>query len=252
MQHSSDEGQRGTGARSGVDRRTLLKTAVGGAVAAGVWVKPTVDDLTVGGYPAMASPNCVSPALNAAVLANWTSDTSFIGWQGVGSGSLGPFGFPAPNGVVPPDYVDANFAPTNRTPIYLVEQDPATGTYTYSQTAATFTSSSFNLTAGSIFTFTFNIRWRNTANHVATQQVEAQWARALAGPWNTAYTLATVTGPVVGFTNVQNQSFSLNISTANAGAYFFRYRFSFNGSVTTNNAQRANDLAVRLPTVTCV
>jgi len=241
--HSTHED--GIAARRGIDRRTALKPAAGGAIAAGVWVAPAIQGFSiVPGYAAFASAGCQVPA-----LAPWTQ--ALIGTWQAGSGSLG--GFAA--GTAPSPYNVAPFNGAPGVPIYLVEADPPAGTYTLADTpgSATYTSSAFTLTAASTFTFTFSIRWRDTDNHVATQRVEAQWARALAGPWTTGYSLQTVlTGTGDNIHDVAGAGFSLAITGATAGTYFFRYKHTFQGTIGTANNQRANDIAETLPVITCV
>jgi len=226
------------------DRRTALKVAAAGGVAGGLWVAPAISGFSiVPGYAAYASAGCHDPA-----LAPWAQAT--IGTWQVGSGSLGPFAA----GAAPAPYNVAPFNPAPGTTVFIVEADPPAGVYTLADTpgSTSYTSSGFNLTASSTFTFTFNIRWRDTDNHVATQRVEAQWATALAGPWTTGYSLTTsLAGTGDNIHDVTGASFALAVTLATAGTYFFRYHHTFNGTIGTANNQRANDIAETLPVVTC-
>src|SRR4051794_2153626 len=68
------------------NRRAAIKTAVGGAVAAGVWYRPRIDGTSiVPGYAAGASALCQVP-----VLTPYAQAQTPAAWQ-AGSGSLGFF-----------------------------------------------------------------------------------------------------------------------------------------------------------------
>jgi len=223
---------------TGLDRRKFLKRAgVATAGTGALWVTPSV----LGLDQAFAVASCKVPT-----LTGWAA-TQVGAWQG-GSGSFA--GFAA--GALGAPYNTAPFN-TGTQPTFLSEQDPPAATYVYATVVGSYTSAAFALSANSTYTFTYNIRARDTQNHVATQQVEVQWATSTAGPWTTigmpfqstlhAGSPRDVRTDVTGATAL--------LTTTTAATVFLRFAFSFQGTIGTANNARANDIAVTLPIVTC-
>lgn len=218
-----------------VDRRAALKAALGGAAAAGILASPRIERFSVvPAYGVGGSGLCEPPVLAGFNLWTPATNGSFQG----GSGLLGYF-------------ANAGGIYSGLGPCHIVEADPPAGTYTIGSTVqATYTTPGFTLEAGRTYTFSFNWQWRDTVNHVATQNLQAQLATSLAGPWTTGYTYTTSlagTGD-----NNQTGSGSAAFTPSSTTTYYFRYRHSFSGTVTTATNRRVNDLAVTAPTVTCI
>jgi hypothetical protein len=221
-----------------VRRRAALKLLLGSASATAIVNAPQIVGITrVGGYAAAASGPCSPPAATFTHVHNPTN------WQ-ASSGALGFYasGAPAP-------YSDM-------TAIHLVEADPPADTYPIAvgnNGSARYTSTAMALEADRTYTFSFDIRWRDHTTHVARQRLEAQYSNSTAGPWTTGFTFTTTLGS--GTRNViTNTSGSMQIvvpPTPATTTYYFRYRHTFLGTISTNPNQRGNDIAVTSPTITC-
>lgn len=240
----------------------------GAALGVGGWVLPTVLSLDV--PSAMASPGCVVPTLSFTGATLLTMQA--------GSGVNQQY-----NGLAPA--VPAWPSPYDTTPFqnpsaagWLLEQDPAAATYS-NTSGVTVTSGSFNLTAGSIWSFTYKIRWRSTSNHTATQTLRAQILPPGSSTWvtiaasNNSNTVASggtgtlnpfTTGPLPNNTGINDVSpnpvIKVQVVSSGAngtttfppGAFQFRFLHSFTGTVGTATNARANDVAETFPTITCV
>ena len=249
----------------GLDRRTALKAALGGAAAAAVLNGPRIDRFSIApGYAAMATPGCVAPtptwvhARNPAG-APGSGGTVTTRWQN-GSGSLGLYGGSG-NPALPAEY--NNIGPGGAAvPIHLVEADPP-GTASGGAVAYTFDgavgfatlTATVSLTPHSTWTFSFSYRTRDHTTHVARQRVMPEYRLVGAGAWTQVPTGAVTTTLGTGTRDVfANGTRTFQISTVGASAaqsFEVRLRHSFQGSISPSPNERGNDIAVSIPTLTC-
>jgi hypothetical protein len=250
----------------GIDRRAALKAALGGAAAAAVLNGPRIDRFSIApGYAAMATPGCVAPTATWVHARNpagapGSGGTVTSRWQN-GSGSLGRYGgsgFPA----LPPEY--GNIGPGGAAvPIHLVEADPP-GTsggggvaYTFDGTVGFATlSTTVSLTPHSTWTFSFSYRTRDHTTHVARQRVMPEYRLVGAPTWTQVPSGSVTTTVGTGTRDVYaNGTRTFQISTVGASsaqAFEVRLRHSFSGTISPAPNERGNDIAVSIPTITCV
>jgi hypothetical protein len=214
---------------SPVHRRTALKAAVGGAVAAAALGAPELSRL--GAAPAYGQ---VASGCELVTIGGWSHSHYPASWQ-EDSGLHGYYPTPADQYAGMP-------------PVHLVEEDPPPGTYPNPDGVtgtSTYTSGAFTLTPGHTYTFAFSYRLRDHSTHVARQRLDVQWATSPTGPWTTGFNVTTTLGTGTR-DNVTNGSGTITIDAQAPGTYYIRYLHSFIGTVTSDSNQRANDIAVTI------